>query len=125
VVLEIDHIIPVSSGGNNHDSNLITACVDCNRGKAGSSIEDRRFSVIRSDDGVSVMDAIQRVSLGISDVYAEILGSLGCHYHETGDWVVKESSIMALRKLTDEAWAILDLAYSAGVGPAPELDDEP
>ena len=33
VVLEIDHILPVSKGGNLVD-NLITACFDCNRGKA-------------------------------------------------------------------------------------------
>ena len=34
VVLEVDHIRPVSKGGDNDDLNLITACYDCNRGKA-------------------------------------------------------------------------------------------
>jgi CRISPR/Cas system Type II protein with McrA/HNH and RuvC-like nuclease domain len=33
VVLEIDHIEPKASGGNNTLDNLITACFDCNRGK--------------------------------------------------------------------------------------------
>lgn len=33
VVLEIDHIDPVSKGGDNSETNLITACFDCNRGK--------------------------------------------------------------------------------------------
>lgn len=33
VVLEIDHIHPVSEGGGNGIDNLITACFDCNRGK--------------------------------------------------------------------------------------------
>lgn len=33
VVLEIDHIIPVSKGGDNNELNLITSCFDCNRGK--------------------------------------------------------------------------------------------
>lgn len=33
VVLEADHIHPVSQGGKNHIDNLITACFDCNRGK--------------------------------------------------------------------------------------------
>ena len=33
ITLEIDHIRPRSSGGSNKDSNLITACRDCNRGK--------------------------------------------------------------------------------------------
>lgn len=34
VILEIDHIAPVSKGGKSDSINLITACFDCNRGKA-------------------------------------------------------------------------------------------
>lgn len=34
VVLEIDHIHPVSLGGKDDKDNLITACFDCNRGKS-------------------------------------------------------------------------------------------
>ena len=34
VVLEVDHIHPVSKGGRNLADNLITACFDCNRGKS-------------------------------------------------------------------------------------------
>lgn len=33
VVLEIDHILPVASGGDNETTNLVTSCFDCNRGK--------------------------------------------------------------------------------------------
>ncbi|MDE2468816.1 MAG: HNH endonuclease, partial [Bradyrhizobium sp.] len=33
VVLEIDHIVPVSAGGENGIDNLLTACFECNRGK--------------------------------------------------------------------------------------------
>lgn len=34
VVLQVDHIDPVSNGGNDDDMNLITACVACNQGKS-------------------------------------------------------------------------------------------
>ena len=34
VELEVDHIIPVSKGGTDNESNLITKCKDCNRGKS-------------------------------------------------------------------------------------------
>lgn len=34
VELEIDHIIPVSKGGSNNFSNLVTACRKCNRAKS-------------------------------------------------------------------------------------------
>ena len=40
VILEIDHIHPVSKGGDNHQDNLLTACFDCNRGKAASLITE-------------------------------------------------------------------------------------
>jgi 5-methylcytosine-specific restriction endonuclease McrA len=31
--LEVDHVIPVSEGGDNKEENLVTACYDCNRSK--------------------------------------------------------------------------------------------
>ena len=34
VELEVDHKIPVSRGGTDEESNLITKCKDCNRGKS-------------------------------------------------------------------------------------------
>ncbi len=33
VILEIDHIKPVSKDGTNDIENLVSACFDCNRGK--------------------------------------------------------------------------------------------
>jgi len=40
VVLQIDHIEPVSKGGDNDILNLITACVDCNAGKRDNELDD-------------------------------------------------------------------------------------
>ena len=36
VVLEIDHLVPVSRGGTNDSENLRTACMACNRGKSNN-----------------------------------------------------------------------------------------
>lgn len=33
VILEVDHIVPVAKGGDNNITNLVTSCIDCNRGK--------------------------------------------------------------------------------------------
>lgn len=38
VVLEVDHIEPVALGGGDDEGNLITACFDCNRGKAARDL---------------------------------------------------------------------------------------
>lgn len=40
VILEVDHIKPVSRGGSNQIMNLLTACRDCNRGKTNKELSD-------------------------------------------------------------------------------------
>lgn len=39
VVLELDHVRPVTKGGGSEDSNLITSCWECNRDKAAKLID--------------------------------------------------------------------------------------
>ena len=34
-ILEIDHILPISRGGSDNKSNLVTSCRHCNRQKKG------------------------------------------------------------------------------------------
>jgi 5-methylcytosine-specific restriction endonuclease McrA len=38
--IEVDHIVPISKGGSNHLSNLVTACVKCNRQKKDKTIDE-------------------------------------------------------------------------------------
>lgn len=40
VILEADHINPVSKGGTNELLNLTTSCYDCNRGKTNTKLDD-------------------------------------------------------------------------------------
>lgn len=40
VVLNIDHIVPVSKGGTNEILNLITSCFECNNGKSNTPLID-------------------------------------------------------------------------------------
>lgn len=40
VILEVDHIVPVSEGGGDNLLNLITSCRDCNRGKGKIRLSD-------------------------------------------------------------------------------------
>jgi len=41
VVLEVDHVEPKSLGGVDDEPNLITSCLDCNRGKGAVPLRDR------------------------------------------------------------------------------------
>lgn len=54
VVLECDHIKPVSKGGENEIDNLITACFDCNRGK--SNVELTRVPLSISEKHKILID---------------------------------------------------------------------
>lgn len=38
--LECDHVLPLSRGGTNDDSNLAAACVPCNRSKRNRTVEE-------------------------------------------------------------------------------------
>ena len=40
VILQIDHIKPVSKGGTNDIMNLVTSCRDCNSGKSNRELSD-------------------------------------------------------------------------------------
>lgn len=46
VLLEIDHIIPVSKGGKSETENYVTACEKCNRGKAAILLSDVPISLV-------------------------------------------------------------------------------
>jgi hypothetical protein len=37
--IEVDHVVPVSKGGSDHESNLVAACFDCNSGKSDNLID--------------------------------------------------------------------------------------
>jgi len=39
-ILHVDHIKPVSKGGDNEIVNLVTACLDCNSGKGARELDD-------------------------------------------------------------------------------------
>ena len=51
VMLEIDHITPVYSGGTNDINNLITSCFDCNRGKAGNELTSIPQTIVEKSEG--------------------------------------------------------------------------
>jgi hypothetical protein len=45
VVLEVDHVVPVSGGGSSDEHNLLTSCFDCNRGKSNGTLEANPINV--------------------------------------------------------------------------------
>lgn len=59
VVLELDHIHPVSLGGDSDEMNLITSCDVCNRGKGAKVLGER---IIRPDADIEFLRSQQEIA---------------------------------------------------------------
>lgn len=59
VVLELDHIHPVSRGGTNDEMNLVTSCAACNRGKSDKVLGER---MPRPDADLAWLEAQQELA---------------------------------------------------------------
>ena len=73
VILEIDHIIPVSKKGSIESENLITACRDCNRAKKDRSVNIKKPGKIYLPE--NVMLSYNAFSARLSDDNIEWLKS--------------------------------------------------
>jgi len=58
VMLEVDHVFPVSKGGTDEPGNLVTACFDCNRGKANKPLSQ----IVQDDDERMAIEQQRRES---------------------------------------------------------------
>lgn len=69
VTLEVDHIIPVSKGGEDDEDNLVTSCFDCNRGKSNKELTTMPQSTVEKTDQMIEKEA-QYLA------YKKVLGSI-------------------------------------------------
>ncbi len=132
VVLEVDHIKPVSKGGDNSVDNLITACFDCNRGKSNNelktipdSIKNKHKVLTEKNDQLKEYQKLIRKyekriyvqCIEISEEYTNwfpefqltqrfIDGSVKMFIEKIGYLNVKESMSKACARVEDEQQAI-------------------
>lgn len=106
VVLQIEHVIPVSKGGTNDEGNLRTACVDCNLGKAAKSIGD---SVPTESDRLrqaqELAETIHRAEQLLAaqkanDEYRQLIVNRVCEL--LGQETCNKATVTFIRNLIDE-----------------------
>ena len=88
--LHIDHLFPVCEGGDDSESNLVTACADCNIGKRGQVIPDLSKADLANQCHRALHD-IRRIVQGFrAEASREILLSLQAFCERPAiDWADK------------------------------------
>ena len=108
VVLEVDHIKPVSKGGTNDIVNLITSCKDCNSGKSNIELSDD--SVIKKQQAQLQEVAERKDQLEMMLKWREELNQLDEDYIDAvddiftsrTDWAMSISGRNKIKKLIKE-----------------------
>ncbi len=75
VILQIDHVLPVSKGGQNNEENLWTSCLACNAGKRDRVIEPRavpRDYASMSEDAAQRAEQLAAYRANVQRLRAEI-----------------------------------------------------
>lgn len=105
VVLEVDHIHPVSKGGDNEILNLITSCRACNSGKSNRTIDDNSILQKQKEQLAELSEKRNQMEMMIewreglksidSDLIARLLKEINdhlavCELNENGKKIVSK-----------------------------------
>lgn len=111
VILEIDHVVPVSKGGTNDEMNLVTACFDCNRGKSDRTLgnviprPDADIRYLETQQEIQELKRYQQAKAEKDNLLYEIAVSLGDTWCEAfqSDTCPKEIELIKLlRQISPE-----------------------
>lgn len=89
VVLEIDHIDPRCNGGTNEKINLVSACFDCNRGKAGKTLmdfparPDADLEYLKSQQEIGEAKRFLCAKKELDELREELVVVIQDHWHRT------------------------------------------
>lgn len=108
VVLEVDHIKPVSKGGSNNILNLVTACFECNRGKTNTELSDN--TVIKKQEKQIQELAERREQLdmllewrsGLSNLENDYVQAVVEVWLKNTNWSVSEYGQKQIKKMLKE-----------------------
>ena len=104
--LEVDHIVPVSKGGSDDDSNLITACWECNSGKSATELEDSTVRIMRLTQLKSkfVSNLDQWVDIDMFRMMSSMMDEFG--FEEGADAIDSVGAYAPAPNLQDLVWML-------------------
>jgi len=106
VLLEVDHIEPVSKGGSNELFNLITSCKACNAGKSdrklsdASVVEKQRRQLEELQERKEQIEMMFQWQKGLLDLEDDVTDRLSSYWSElVPGYSLNEHGIKTLKKL--------------------------
>lgn len=121
VILEVDHIKPISKGGANDILNLVTACRDCNRGKTNRELSDNTSVMIQKKNLDEMQERREQLEMMLkwremldSEIALEVDAVDGLFLRDT-KWSLNENGRKNVRKLIrrfgfDEVYTSTEIA---------------
>ena len=105
VILEIDHIKPVSKGGTNDILNLVTACRECNRGKTNKELSDNTAVKVQKQQLDDMQERREQLEMMLK--WREMLDdelsieseAISCLLGNETKWHLSENGLKTARKL--------------------------
>lgn len=106
ILLQIDHIIPVSKGGDNDLTNLVTSCESCNNGKRDKSLDDhttvekKRNQMERLQEKREQFEMISAWQKGLRDIEEEKVNNICEYWHDLAPgYEITENGKKQIRQL--------------------------
>lgn len=132
VILHIDHIDPVSRGGTNDITNLITACEGCNSGKSDVPLSDQtavsksKRQLDELQERREQLELMMEWRKGLRNLDSELVQKLADYWHDHAPgWSINENGRLTLEKLSkqfsvDAICGAMDTAASTYLKFAPD-----
>jgi hypothetical protein len=105
VLLQIDHIEPVSKGGDSDIANLVTACAACNAGKRDRRLDDnsalakQRAQLEELQERREQLEMLMAWKKGLKDLKGDTLGEVCSYWHDLAPgYVVNDNGRRTLSK---------------------------
>jgi DNA-binding transcriptional MerR regulator len=105
VMLHIDHIEPLSKGGNNDITNLITSCAACNAGKSDKCLDDKsalakqRIQLEELQERREQLKMLMTWKQGLRDIREDVLCKICDYWNELAPgFVVNDTGKRKLSK---------------------------
>ena len=123
VILEVDHIKPVSKGGGNDLLNLVTSCRDCNRGKTNKELSDDSAVKVQKQQLDDMQERREQMKMmlewrqGLDDMIEDQIEAIDRMFNSDTDYVMgnrsrKEMSSMIRKFGFNEVYEACQIAIS-------------